>query len=332
MQRRVTDMQNTINTNDFIASREKDWKRLETLLARRRGRDSLNAEEVRELGKLYRAVTSDLAIARRDYPQQRVTTFLNQLTLRTHSFIYQQDVSDLRPLVRYWTHTLPQTFRSTWLFTFIAFLMFLVPAVIGFTLAANNPSIAAPLGLEAQREILSEGDVWVDIPIEDRPYTSTLVMTNNIRVAILAFAGGVGFGLFTAYVLMTNGLSIGATLGLAAHYGMGSSLVEFIVGHGMIELSVIFIAGGAGLQLGWALLNPGPYTRRDALALAARRAITLVMCALPLLFVAGLIEGYVSPSSFPFIGKLALSLLTGVVLYGYLLLTNRKLDEGKLPV
>src|SRR5690349_4251669 len=121
-------MQNSINTNDFIASREKDWKRLETLLARRRGRDSLNADEVRELGKLYRAVTSDLAIARRDYPQQRVTTFLNQLALRTHSFIYQQDVSDLRPLVRYWTHTLPQTFRETWLFTFIAFLLFFVPA------------------------------------------------------------------------------------------------------------------------------------------------------------------------------------------------------------
>jgi uncharacterized membrane protein SpoIIM required for sporulation len=318
------DMQNTINTNDFIASREKDWKRLETLLARRRGRDSLNADEVRELGNLYRAITSDLAIARRDYPQQRVTTFLNQLTLRTHSFIYQQDVSDLRPLVRYWTHTLPQTFRDTWLFTFVAFLMFFVPAAVGFTLAANNPSIASPLGLDGQRQILSEGEVWTNIPIEERPYISGLIMANNIRVAILAFGGGVGFGVFTVYVLITNGLTIGATLGLAAHYGLGNTLVEFMVGHGMIELSIIFIAGGAGLQLGWALLNPGPYTRRDGLALAARRAITLLLCAFPLLIIAGLIEGFVSPSDFPFIGKLAVSLGTGVILYGYLALVSRE--------
>jgi uncharacterized membrane protein SpoIIM required for sporulation len=323
-------MQNKLNNNDFISSREKDWKRLETLLARRRGRESLTADEVRELGKLYRAVTSDLAIARRDYPQQRVTTFLNQLTLRTHSFIYQQDVSDLRPLLRYWTHTLPQTFRETWLFTLVAFLMFFIPAAIGFTLAANNPSIATTLGLEAQREMLAESDIWTDIPVESRPYASAFIMTNNIRVAILAFGGGVGFGLFTAYVLMTNGLVIGGVLGLAAHYGMAGSLVEFMLGHGMIELSVIFIAGGAGLQLGWALLNPGAYSRKDALSLAARRAITLLLCAFPLLIVAGLIEGFISPSDLPFLSKLIVSLLTGVVLYGYLILTNRKIHEQNL--
>jgi uncharacterized membrane protein SpoIIM required for sporulation len=317
-------MQNTLSPNDFIASREKDWKRLETLLARRRGREALSADEVRELGKLYRAVTSDLAIARRDYPAQKVTAFLNQLALRTHSFIYQQDVSSFRPLLRYWTHTLPQTFRETWVYTLVAFLMFFIPASIGFTLAASDPSIASIVGLTPQREMLAEGDIWTGIPVEDRPYASAFIMSNNIRVAILAFGGGVGFGIFTVYVLVTNGITIGAVVGLAAHYEMAGSLVEFIVGHGMIELSVIFIAGGAGLQLGWALLNPGRYTRKDALTLVARRAITLVLCALPFLIVAGLIEGFISPSNLPFTVKLAVSLGTGALMYGYLLLAGRE--------
>ncbi|NWF67506.1 MAG: stage II sporulation protein M [Chloroflexi bacterium] len=309
-----------MNPDDFIRTHEKDWQKLDMLL----GRASLRADEVRELGRLYRALTSDLAIARRDYGGQRVTAFLNVLTLRAHSKIYRQNSSDVRPLLRYFSHTLPQTFRQTWLFTLVAFLLFFVPAVVGFTLAATDSGIATTLGLESQRAILAERDTWTTIPVEARPYASGFIMSNNIRVAVLAFAGGVGFGLLTVYVLVTNGLVIGAVLGLATYYGMGGTLTEFVVAHGMIELNVIFIAGGAGLQLGWALLNPGPYSRKDALALAARRALVLILAAFPLLVIAGLIEGFVSPSLLPFSVKLAVSLGTGGALYGYLLLVGRE--------
>ena len=307
-----------INPNDFIKLREKDWKRLQELIDKRKGRDSLSAQEVRELGVLYRAVTSDLALARRDYPGQRVTIFLNQLLTRTHTFIYQQDVSDLKPLLRFFTHELPQTFRRTWPFTLIAFVLFILPALVGYRLAYVNPDIAEPLGLADERQILAEHSTWTDIPENKRPYASAFIMSNNIRVALMAFGGGMAFGLFSVYVLAMNGLIVGAVVGLAAHYGMGQPLLGFMFGHGVIELSVIFIASGAGLQIGWALLNPGRYTRRNALGIAARRAVTLALAAIPLLIIAGTIEGLFSPSNAPFATHVAVGVITGIVMYAYL--------------
>jgi uncharacterized membrane protein SpoIIM required for sporulation len=321
-----------MSVNDFIKLREKDWSRLQVLIDKHKGRETLNAVEVRELGVLYRAVTSDLAQARRDYPGQKVSVFLNQLLTRAHSYIYQQDVSDWRQIPRYFTRTLPQTFRQTWVFTLIAFLLFAVPAVVSYRLAYINPDIAEPLNLVFIRETLADSETWTDIPVEQRPYASAFIMSNNIRVAILAFGGGITFGLFTLYILISNGLVIGGVLGLAAHYGMSQTLVEFIIGHGVIELSVIFIAGGAGLQLGWALFNPRSYTRRDALGLAARRAVYLIIAAVPLLVIAGLIEGFISPSDASFAVSVLVGLISGAILYSYLIFTGRERHIEKRPV
>jgi uncharacterized membrane protein SpoIIM required for sporulation len=309
-----------MNTNDFIKQREADWKRLETLM---NPRMVLSAADVRELGILYRAVTSDLALARRDFPEQRVTVYLNQLLTRTHGYIYQDNISDRGRLWRFISQTIPANFRQTGRFTLAAFLLFILPALIGFRLALLNPDVAEPLGLSEIRAILSENETWTDIPPEDRPAAAGFIMTNNIRVALMAFGGGVLFGLFSVYVLAFNGLFIGAVFGLATHYGMGESLFAFVVGHGVIELSVIFMAGGAGLQLGWALLNPGSYTRRDALWLAAQRAVSLALVAIPLLVIAGLIEGFISPTDTPTVFRVGVGLASGGLMYAYLLLAGR---------
>jgi uncharacterized membrane protein SpoIIM required for sporulation len=318
-----------LNANDFIKLREKDWQRLDILLKKRHG---LSAEEVRELGTLYRAVTSDLALARRDYATQRVTLYLNQLLTRAHGFIYKEDVGDLKQFARIFTHTIPQTYRKTGVFTLVAFLLFAIPAVVAFHLASVNPNVAEPLGLAEQREILAEHETWTDIPEDERSFTSAFIMSNNIRVSILVFGGGVAFGVFAGYVLVINGLILGGVLGLATHYGMGDALLGFVIGHGVIELSVIFMAGGAGLQLGWALLNPGPYSRRDALTVAARRAGVLIVAAIPLLIIAGMIEGFVSPADTPFVVKAAVGLFSGALMYAYLLLVGWEKAQMGSPI
>src|SRR5260221_5148226 len=152
-------------STDFIRVREKDWKRLEALITRRPGRGKFAADEIREVGSLDRAVTSDLALARRDYPGQRVTAFLNQLLTRTHSYIYQEDVSDLRPIKQFVTRTLPRTFRQTWGFTLVAFLLFIVPAVVGYRLTYTKPDLSTPLGLESERQTLAYHDNWPSSPV-----------------------------------------------------------------------------------------------------------------------------------------------------------------------
>jgi uncharacterized membrane protein SpoIIM required for sporulation len=317
-----------MNVTDFVKGREADWQRLEQLINRHNRRTRFTAPEVHELGKLYRAVMSDLALARRDYPEQRVTLFLNQLLTRAHSIIYRQEITDMGQLVRYFTERIPAMFRQTAVFTGTAFLLFILPAILGYRLADANPRSADLLGLAEERAVLANHDTWTDIPTEMRPFMSAFIMSNNIRVAILAFAGGITFGIFTVYVLVMNGLIIGAVLGLAAHYGMGWPLLTFIIGHGVIELSVIFMAGGTGLQLAWALLNPGQYSRRDALALVARRAVTLVIAAIPLLTIAGLIEGFISPSTLPDYVHVGVGLGSGVLMYAYLFFAgNHKLKH-----
>lgn len=314
---------------EFVRRRQDDWQYLERLISSKRGRNTLSAEQIQQLGTLYRTVTSDLAIARRDYPDERVTAFLNQLLTRTHSFIYQEDVTDTRGLLYYFTHAIPQTFRSTWPFTLAAFLLFLVPFVIGFRVAYINPAVAVPLGLEPARQQLADNTIWTQIPRDERPEAMSQIATNNIRVAILAFGGGITLGLFTLYILINNGLVIGAVLGLAYHYGLGYALTNFIVAHGFVELSVIFMAGGAGMQIGWAVIHPGELYRSDAIAQAGRRAAALVIIGILLLLFSGAIEGFLSPSEAPFSIKLGTGLLTGALMWGYLLFAGRVNRENK---
>jgi uncharacterized membrane protein SpoIIM required for sporulation len=311
-----------MDVHDFIKKREKDWARLQELMRYRQGRRALSAKEVKELGVLYRTVTSDLAIARRDYPKQRVTQFLNQLLTQVHGYIYQEDTSDYRRFIRYFTQVIPHAYRRLGWFTLAAFMMFIIPAILGYVLTYRSPEVGDTLGLKEQREILANQSTWTDIPVNERPYASSFIMTNNIRVAILAFGGGVSLGLFTFYVLTMNGVHIGAIMGLAAHYGQGGVLWDFVIAHGVVELSVIFMAGGAGLYLGWSLLAPGIHSRRDALGLAARQSIPLVMLSIVLLVGAGLIEGFISPSDLSSLTKVLVGVGYGAAMYAYVLLVG----------
>jgi uncharacterized membrane protein SpoIIM required for sporulation len=314
---------------DFITTKRPNWERLTALLDRSRlsGLAALSAEELSELGQLYRGATSDLAVARRDFPSHRVAEYLNSLVARAHAAIYQGRSARRRGILEFFTLTFPRAFRATWGYTLAAFLMFLLPAVVSFIISYRDPSQGAELmpGIEDRiQDIRDKHEWWKSINDEGRSASASFIMTNNIRVSILAFAGGVLLGILTLYLLAQNGLMLGIVAGAAQSLGFASNLWGFIAAHGMVELSVIFIAGGAGLQLGWSVVRPGLLTRRAALVLAARRAAHLLLGCIPLLVVAGTIEGFISPSDLPLSLKLAVSLLSGSVLYGYLLLVGRE--------
>jgi uncharacterized membrane protein SpoIIM required for sporulation len=314
---------------DFIATKKPSWERLTTLLDKSKlgGLAALSAEELNELGRLYRGATSDLAVSRRDFPTHRVAEYLNSLVARAHAAVYQGRATRRRGMLDFFAVTFPRTFRATWAYTLAAFLMCFLPALAGFAISYRDPSAGAALmpNMEsAIQDIRDKREWWKSINEEGRSASASFIMTNNIRVAILAFAGGTLLGLLTLFILAQNGLMLGILAGAAQALGFATNLWGFIAAHGTIELSVIFICGGAGMQLGWSLVRPGLLTRRAALVLATRRAAYLLLGCIPLLVIAGTIEGFISPSDLPLSVKLLVSLASGLLLYGYLLLSGRE--------
>jgi uncharacterized membrane protein SpoIIM required for sporulation len=316
-----------MDPEQLLQNRQAAWRRLEALLATaERDMRSLSPADVTELGRLYRATTSDLALAQRDFPGHRVTLFLNQLVARAHAVVYRSEPAAARRLWQFVTRTYPRLFRRLAPFIAAAALLFFGPALVAGLLLSAQPDAARsvlPAGVHSVIPMVERGQLWIDLPPAERPFSATFIMTNNIQVSILAFAGGVLAGLPTAYVLLSNGLILGGLLGLTTAYGLGAELVSFVIGHGVIELSVICFAGGAGLRLGWAVLRPGLRRRQDALALAGRESVALLAGCVPLLLLAGIIEGFISPAeSLPGLVKAAVGVLTGAILYAYLLLAG----------
>lgn len=322
-----------MNVDEFYQSRRREWELLNELLERaQKDVKRLTPSDVERLASLYRAASSDLALAKRDFPRHRLTSYLNQLVARTHSVLYQGEPLALKNISEFAVRGFPRLFRETFLFTLTSFLMFIIPALFSGFAVASSPDSAAwllPPDVQSLIPIVEDRELWIDIPVEERPYVSSFIMTNNIRVSFLAFASGVSGGLLTLWVLVQNGLILGGLMGLTTHYGIGFDLATFVIGHGVIELTVIFMAGGSGLMLGWAILRPGLLRRRDALALAARKAVQLLGGAVPWLILAGTIEGFISPSeTIPWFVKWGVGILSGVAMYSYLFLAGRVKQKG----
>lgn len=322
-----------MNPDQFYQSRRADWEQLSKLLDQsQRHIEQLSPADVKQMGALYRAATSDLALAQREFPQERVTVYLNQLVARSHAVIYRSEPLALGRLWHYVRAGFPQTFRDTLPFFLTAMLLLVIPALLAGLLTNWQPAAASWLLPEPVQQLIpqiEEQELWTDIPVAERPYASAAITTNNIQVSFLAFGGGVLAGLLTIYVMILNGLLLGGVTGLTGHYGVGFELWTFVIGHGVIELTTIFIAGGSGLMFGWAMLQPGLLRRRDALALTGRKAVKLIVGCVPLLILAGLIEGFVSPNeSIPWPVKWSVGIGTGILLYSYLLLAGRAAKIG----
>lgn len=312
--------------DQFVHTRRQRWQQLEGLLARGRGRQGarLSAAELEDLGRLYRQATSDLAIARRDFPRDRVTRYLESLVSRAHPIVYRPEGGQLATVGHFFTTGYPRAFRESGRYIAAAFALFAVPFLFAFGLSLAEPTAARVVLPDSPFvEQVERGETWLEIERTERAPTASFIATNNIQVSFLAFAGGALFGLGTVFVMVNNGLSIGAVAGLAGNYGLGDDLGSFVSPHGGIELTVIFIAGGAGLLIGDAMLRPGLLTRRQSLVRAGQRAIYLVFGCVPLLLIAGLFEGFVSPSGLPDAGKYLVGAVNLAWLYAWLLGAGR---------
>jgi uncharacterized membrane protein SpoIIM required for sporulation len=163
----------------------------------------------------------------------------------------------------------------------------------------------------------AEGRTYAQTDAENRPIVAAMIITNNIQVSFGVFVGGLTCGLLTAWLLLANGLMLGFGFGLFENYGVLSYLTTFVAGHGVLELTAIFISAGAGFRMAKALIAPGDRTRKDALVVEGRIAVRMIGAVITLLAIAGTIEGLLSTSDAPAMWKFGVSLATVVLLILY---------------
>jgi uncharacterized membrane protein SpoIIM required for sporulation len=316
---------------EFIESRRPRWKRLESLiLALEKGKArQLNDSDLSDIGRLYREATADLArlqaFEKEGSHPEELAVYLNHLVARAHGQIYRTPTPGWAVLWNFLKSTFPKTFRQTAFWTIFALVIFLLASIYGFWAALSDDSFIPLIVSPHIIKQVEQGEVWFDSILAVRPLASSKIMTNNISVTFLAFALGMTFGFGTFFIMVLNGLMLGTVAGLCHLHGLDVPFWSFVLPHGVIELSAIFIAGGAGFLLGTALLVPGDLPRKEALVQKGRQAVRLVLGCVPLLIVAGIVEGFFSPAHIsPWIKFLMAGLLLALFLSYLLLPTAHK--------
>src|SRR5438105_9682222 len=308
----------------FVEDRRARWARLGNLSSEANGRvERLAPSDVLELGRLYRSASSDLAVARRDFALDAATERLNDLVATAHALVYSEAPTSGRRLRRFFLHELPSSVRANSRFTAVSLAAFAIPLLATFAIGLLLPEIAATALPPETRQHLAERRLWTDIPEGYRPLVGPLIIVNNVRVAVAAFAGGLTAGALTLYLLVANGALLGTVLAVVQGYGLSGGLLTFTAAHGPLEISCIVLSGGAGLRLRWALLRPGDRSRRDALRLAGAQAIRVMLLIIPALGVAGALEAFLSPSEASVTIKIVVGLVAAGLLWGYIFLAGR---------
>jgi len=316
----------TVTAERFVAKKREGWEQFRHTATRmeRSGVGALGPGEIPEFAAQYREVAADLARARTYQVDPRVIAYLERIVSAGHNALYRTRGKERTPLPHYLLRDFPAAVVQSWQYVLLAFLLFTVPAVVGYVMIRERPALAEEIvspGMVAraeeagQREL--EGRTYAQEGRATRPAVAAFIITNNINVSFGVFAGGLTAGLLTAWLLFYNGMMLGLSLGLFHNYNALGYLVVFVAGHGVLELTAIFISAGAGFRLAKALIAPGDRTRKDALIVEGRIAARMIGAVVTLLAIAGTIEGLLSTSNAPAIWKYGVSAATTVLLVLY---------------
>jgi len=275
---------------------------------------SLAAAELREFGLLYRQAAADLSATRADQGSRAIETYLNRLVGRAHNYVYSGSKVSLRSLWNFMAHGYPRLLRRLSGYVVVATAVFAFGLALGSGVVAVRPQVGEMLMGQKTLDDLDHGKLWTESILTAKPQTSSAIMTNNMTVCFLTFASGVTAGLFTLWLLFSNGLHIGAIAVVCARHHMALSLFSFMAAHGALEIPAIMLAGAAGLRLGAGILFPGMLRRRESIAVGGSEAVQLVSATIPLLIVAGTFEAFLSPTHVPVALKFAVCavLFTGL--------------------
>jgi uncharacterized membrane protein SpoIIM required for sporulation len=302
------------------------WKRLQELVdeASARGLGGLDEGELEEFTALYREVSADLARAHTYRGSLRLCFHLERLVGQAHNLFYQ-DRTEGFSVISWLLSGFPRTFRARARYVAVAAGLLFAPALLTYAGVRQDPEVGRRLvpsmmvsRAEEASARLRRGDPYIDVPQMQMSVFSSRIMTNNIQVSFLAAAGGILAGVGTALILLFNGVHLGSVFALFDAEGAGALLWVFVLPHGVLELTAIVIAGGAGLVLAHAIIAPGRRTRGRALREDGVESLSLLAGAGVLLIIAGLIEGFVSPARIPAPLKVGFAAAVAALMVRYL--------------
>jgi uncharacterized membrane protein SpoIIM required for sporulation len=298
-------------TNSWIDHRKDNWNRLETLTRRVEtgGVKSLGRDDLRDFGLLYRQSAADLSAARADGASRNLEQYLNRLVSRAHNFVYSGRALSLRSLWDFFANGYPRLLRRLSRYVVLSTAIFILGGVLGTLVAVTRPDFERSFLPQKTIDDLDHKKMWTESILGEKPQESSKIMTNNITVCFMTFAGGITVGLWTLYSLFFNGLMLGVVAVTCAQHHMALSIWSFIAAHGALELPAIMLSGAAGLRIASGILFPGMLRRRDSIALGGSEAVQLIAGTIPMLIVAGTLEAFLSPTHAPIALKFAVGAL-----------------------
>ena len=324
----------------FIAAHETQWQRLEAWLERRSPKRQSVSDKASpvEFAALYRQTCQHLALARTRLYSPHLINRLNRLVLESHQIMYGERRNLFKAMARYVLVDFPVRVRQKWHLVLLGALLFYVPFVGMITAIQLNPDMvytvmdgATLRKLEYMYNPENRETVGRDW---DRQADADLMMfgyyvKNNTGIGFRTFASGLIFGLGTVFVVLFNGLYIGAAAGHLTQIGYNETFWGFVAGHSALELNAIVLSAAAGLQLGFALIAPGRRTRLRALREEAREALKLMYGAAGMFILAAMVEAFWSPLSWvPINVKYGAGLAMWGFVLMYFLLGGRRRAAG----
>lgn len=292
------------------------------------GLASLPPESLMRLGALYRQASSTLSALKRVGGNDALIGEVNQLVSRAYSVVYSRPRKDHHSTFSFLSHAIPDTVRKNIRLIGLSWGIFLLASVIGAFKYWLDPQSANTLIGEGWARIIqeialrhAEARDW--LPQEMRSVFGSYILVNNLRVALYAFATGALAGVGSLFILFQNGAMLGAVSLGVVQAGASLDFFAFIAGHGVPELSAIMFAGAAGLRLGWSVVDPGEYTRRESFRQAGYDALRLIILVALLLVWAAAVEAFISPTMLPYEFKFLFAAFQAVALVVYLALSGR---------
>src|ERR1039458_7464521 len=237
-------------SNQWILKRRPHWDRLAALLAQSDagGLGQLSRAELQELALLYRQVAADLSVLRQDSTSRTYALHVNQLLARAHHIIYSGRKASLLTLFRFLRDEYPAIFQRQIGFVAAALAVSVAFGLLGAALTIARPEFIRHFVSPEMIATMERHTMWTESVVSVAPMASSAIMTNNLSVCFISFAGGIVFGLGTFLSLYVNGMMLGVIGAACHHHDMSLALWSFVAPHGSLELPSILIAGGAGFR------------------------------------------------------------------------------------